>query len=373
MLPVVGRAVWRNKVTVFSFLRVAHSLWYIGCKRSGLIWSNFYDDFFTFCNQSVSVNTEATVDVLFQLLGWKYAIDGDKSQEFGHSIRALGINILLRNYNKGFVEFGNTERRVTELVGSIQRILEADRLSLQDAQRLRGRMQFSDGQIFGRLGRLCMRAVTQHAYSLKGPKLSLECRVALKKFADFLRFSPPRKIQNATKRTWFVFTDACYEPTASSWRCGTGGIIFSPDGEPFQFFSQKLTASQIELLGGSRKETIIFETDLLALVVGVSLWEAMLDSAPAVFYIDNNSARDVAISGSGRSRVVNCLIDRLLTSETNSSCFPWFARVPSPSNPADGPSRGDCDKTFVGNASKASVAEWIEVICSEISTSVKGG
>ena len=107
--------------------------------------------------------------------------------------------------------------------------------------------------------------------------------------------------------------------------------------------------------------------------MGVSLWEAMLDSAPAVFYIDNNSARDVAISGSGRSRVVNCLIDRLLTSETNSSCFPWFARVPSPSNPADGPSRGDCDQTFVGNAAKASVEAWIEVICSEISTSVKGG
>ena len=359
MLPVVGRTR-----SVFSFLRVAHSLWYIGCKCLGLIWSNFI----TFCNQSLSINRESTVDLLFQLLGWKYAIDGDKSQEFGHSIRALGINILLPNFNKGFVEFGNTERTVTELVGCIQSILEADRLSLQDAQRLRGRMQFSDGQIFGRLGRLCMRAVTQHAYSLKGPKLSLECRVALKRFADFLRFPPPRKIQNATKRTWFVFTDACYEPTASSWRCGIGGIIFSPDGEPFQFFSQ-VRRHRLNFLEALAKR--LSSSKLSCLL----LWWACRcgKSAPAVFYIDNNSARDVAISGSGRSRVVNCLIDRLLTSETNSSCFPWFARVPSPSNPADGPSRGDCDKTFVGNASKASVAEWIEVICSEISTSVKGG
>ena len=112
---------------------------------------------------------------------------------------------------------------------------------------LEAEMQFSDGQIFGRLGRLCTRAVTQHAYSLKGPKLSLECRVALKKFADFLRFSPPRKIQNATKRTWFVFTDACYEPTASSWRC-VGGIIFSPDGEPFQFFLRNLRRCRLNFL-----------------------------------------------------------------------------------------------------------------------------
>jgi len=33
--------------SVYSFLRVAHSLWWLGCKALRLIWSNFLDDFVT--------------------------------------------------------------------------------------------------------------------------------------------------------------------------------------------------------------------------------------------------------------------------------------------------------------------------------------
>ena len=59
MLPVVGRAVWRNQSFRFSVLPTA-------CgtldASAGLIWSNLNDDFVTFCNQSLSINTESTVD-----------------------------------------------------------------------------------------------------------------------------------------------------------------------------------------------------------------------------------------------------------------------------------------------------------------------
>ena len=34
--------------SVFSFLRIAHSLWWLGCSQLKLMWSNFYDDFVTF-------------------------------------------------------------------------------------------------------------------------------------------------------------------------------------------------------------------------------------------------------------------------------------------------------------------------------------
>ena len=33
--------------SVYSFLRVAHSLWWLGCKALYLTWSNFFDDFIT--------------------------------------------------------------------------------------------------------------------------------------------------------------------------------------------------------------------------------------------------------------------------------------------------------------------------------------
>ena len=83
---------------------------------------------------------------------------------------------------------------------------------------------------------------------------------------------------HSSKKTWFVFTDACYEPTSLDWKCGHGGIIYSPCGSIFQ---------SSNLFGG----------------------------CPTVFYVDNNSARDVAISGCGRSAVANSLLDILLEAE----------------------------------------------------------
>lgn len=102
-----------------------------------------------------------------------------------------------------------------------------------------------------------------------------------------------------------------------------------------------LSFSEPDQLGAAVKQIIIFETELLALIVSFLLWKNLVNCAPVVFYVDNNSARDVAISASSRSKLIAGLVEQLLKVEDISSCFCWFARVPSPSNPADAPSRGE--------------------------------
>ena len=47
--------------SVFSFLRVAYSLWWLGCSQLKFMWSSFYDDFITFSLKERSENTEASV------------------------------------------------------------------------------------------------------------------------------------------------------------------------------------------------------------------------------------------------------------------------------------------------------------------------
>ena len=64
-------------------------------------------------------------------------------------------------------------------------------------------------------------------------------------------------------------------------------------------------------------------------------------------YVDNNSTRDVSISGVARTSPGDCLISQLLEVEDSCSVIPWFARVPSQSNIADGPSRGSVDELKV--------------------------
>ena len=169
--------------SVYAFLRVAHSIWYLGVRALGLMWTCFFDDYLTFANESHCSNTDQTVDILFRLLGWKYAIEGDKAQAFSSSFTALGIQIDLSNFPAGFVNFSNTPKRVDELSTSIARSLEKGTMTVLECQKLRGRMQFADSQLFGRAGKLCMKAISDHAFVHGAGKMRSECHNALQRFS----------------------------------------------------------------------------------------------------------------------------------------------------------------------------------------------
>ena len=326
---------------VYSFLRIARCLWWLGCKCLKLCWTNFYDDFVTFTCERLADNTENTVALFFDLLGWQFARKGDKSCPFGSSFNALGIRVSLEHFVDGWVEFSNTESRVKEVCGTINSVLESGELRYKDAIRLRGRLQFADGQLFGRLGKLCLKAITEHACSQKGCKISKRCSSLLALFCKALEVGKPRIISLASSSNWFIFTDACFEPDHETWKCGLGGILVDMTGRATQYFSLCLSDSQTSDLGGSSKKTIIFEAEMVAVIVAIRLWMECIRNAMVICFIDNNSARDISISASGRSSLAMALVEVLLQSEHRGSFFPWYARVPSPSNPADSPSRND--------------------------------
>ena len=359
--------------SVFSFLRIAHSLWWLGCSQLKLMWSNFYDDYITFALSENSRNTENTVGLFLDLLGWQFAVDGDKASEFSHQFTALGIVVNLENFSAGFVEFCNTSKRSNELSDAIQGFIDSGAMSLLESQRLRGRMQFADGQLFGRIGQLCLRAVSNHGFSGLGPKLLPDCISALFRFKNFLSENKPRRIMVASSKTWYIFTDACYEPTSVDWPCGIGGLIYNPAGQPVEFFSLGLSPEQMKCLGSDSKETIIFEAELLALVVAMSQWSPIFQGCPVVFFVDNNSARDVAISGSARNQTANIMIDALLRVEAESSAFPWYARVPSPSNPSDELSRDDLSFFTSLGTPRVCVLDWVIEISKVLSDSRSNG
>ena len=327
--------------SVYSFLRIVRVIWWIACKCLAVMWTNFYDDFVTFSWEDDAERTSATVELLFDLLGWQFAREGEKALPFGQNFGALGIHIDVSCFEKGFVEFSNTEKRRCELKGLILSILSAGVLSSQEALKLRGRLQFADGQLFGRIGKLCLREITCHAFSTEGEQISARLRQLLQLFNSQLLDGPPRKICGVSASCFYIFTDACYEPNRPDWVCGLGGIIYNSDGTAVQAFSFCLSQEQIGLLGGLVKQTIIFEVELLALIVAFVLWKNVISNSPVVFYVDNNSARDVAISANSRSLLIAGLVEQLLRVEDFAACFCWFSRVPSPSNPADEPSRGD--------------------------------
>ena len=142
---------------VYSFLRIAKFLWWIGCKCLRVVWSCFFDDYVTFTREDLADNTESTICLLFELLGWDFARVGEKADPFGKSFSALGIQISLDHFREGRVDFSNTQRRISEVCDLIDGYIASGKLCSKEAVRLRGRLQFADGQLFGRLGKLCLK------------------------------------------------------------------------------------------------------------------------------------------------------------------------------------------------------------------------
>ena len=112
--------------------------------------------------------------MFFRCLGWAYAIDGEKASSFAERFSALGNSTNLEKFEAGCIEFSNTE-----LVKSIDRILAQGSLDSKEAQTWRGRMQFADNQLFGKL---CLSAVTDHVFRSSSNKLFNVCIDALERF-----------------------------------------------------------------------------------------------------------------------------------------------------------------------------------------------
>ena len=327
--------------SVYSFLRASHALWWLGCVSLGLTWSNFFDDFVTFSRSSESELVAGVIIQFFKLLGWQVS-SGDKDLPFALEFKALGIEISLKDCLTGSVFFKNTDKRVKELVCTITELLDRGKMTQPEALSLRGRMQFAKAQIWGRAARICLNAVTEHAYGLSNGAMSAATCTALSTFRECLLASPPRRISSNLDRPWFMFTDASFQPSNSENPCGLGGVLVGPDGQQVSAFSIVLDFDFLYKLGYPKKKTVIFEAELVALILGMHLWSKFLSHVPCVFFVDNNSARDISISGHARTEPGATLVGSLLLLEDALGVIAWYARVASASNIADAPSR--CSK-----------------------------
>lgn len=169
-------------------------------------------------------------------------------------------------------------------------------------------------------------------------------------------------------KPWFIFTDASFEPSNADVPCGIGGVLIGPDGKQVAAFSFALDFNHLKVLGYPRKKTVIFEAELLALIVAMKLWSVFIAQQPCMFFIDNNAARDIAISGHARTEPGLTLAGTLLRLEDAIAVIAWYARVASSSNIADAPSRASRDGILVPYVDDDLVSRTLDEVLSQITT-----
>ena len=211
-----------------------------------LPWTNFFDDFITSARRAESESLSVMVNKFFKLVGWTVS-SGEKDLPFSEKFKALGVEIDLTvtAWGSGEARFSNTPQRIAELTETISRVLESRKLPPQEALSLRGRMQFAHSQLWGRSAKLCLNAVTTHAYPDHGDGVCEKLAYFLGVFNERLKTSKPRVVTPSWDSPMFVFTDASFSPDDTSWPCCLGGVLLDCWGRQVAAFSYCLTIDEL--------------------------------------------------------------------------------------------------------------------------------
>ena len=84
----------------------------------------------------------------------------------------------------------------------------------------------------------------------------------------------------------------------------------------------------------------IGQADLLPIWLAKLIWGDFIRNCRALYFVDNNSARYAMIKGSSPLVHSAKIVENAWQLDSALGSSSWYARVPSPSNCSDGPSRG---------------------------------
>ena len=154
---------------VHAFLRCGEAIKAIGRCKLLLVMTNFFDDFTVLASKGNSKRVGLVVSFLFRKLGWDVAQEDKKNAPFGEVFDVLGVRIDLSQQHLGLVSIWNTPERLEELRADVRRLLLDQRISYEEAQRLRGRFLFAEQNVWGRNSRQAIVCLEDVPDTSSGP------------------------------------------------------------------------------------------------------------------------------------------------------------------------------------------------------------
>ena len=174
------------------------------------------------------------------------------------------------------------------------------------------------------------------AHSKKGP-------AEVRSFCDYairmLQTSRPRQIHcGFEKRPILIFTDGCWEAGFA----GIGAVISDLATGVKIVCSGVVPSTLIETWKKSVGDFVICQIELYVMVLLRWQFSRQFTHRRTIWWVDNDSARYSMIKGLSPSPTMRLLAREFYALDADFPTYSWVERVPSKSNPADGPSRNAC-------------------------------
>ena len=327
--------------SVYSFNRVAKSLWHIMVSLGGVWATQYYDDYPSVELRSLADNSRAFMEFILDALGWRFASEGKKAEPPLPSFKVLGVVMDMSQSSVGKLVVSNKPERIDDLVRSTGEILDKGYLSGSAAASLHGQLNFAQGQYYGctlKPGMVFLEKVLRTGWH---SEYQQELATVVCYIVAALRTRPPRHVcATDDTRVVLAFTDGAYEPNSDGVQCSSGLVIVDSSCEfrRVQEISVPSVLIQHWARGGA-KQLIIF-LELWPILVFLARYGKRFHNRRVVIFIDNNAVRDALIKGSSPLCDLFCMLALCSYYISSNSICSWFTRVASDSNPGDDPSRG---------------------------------
>ena len=332
---IANALMFGSTAAVYSFNRVSRSLWFLFNKMLLIPCGYFYDDYPMFSPTELAQDADGCARELLDILGWRHARTGPKGQPFANAFNVLGCTLDLTHLAGGQIVTENKPGRVNRLVEHFARIRANGKMSLHEAQVLHGLLRYACGFFAGRfLHQVCAEIMNFGTRGIHGQtsKLADFCDYAV----DVLRKSVPRSLKVfAERRPILVFTDGAWE----DGEAGIGAVIIDTASGSKWVLSDKVPNSLIDAWRHLVGEQLICQIELYAMVAVRWMYKDLMRDRRTLWWVDNEAARFSTIRGLSPSVTMRTLVREFYNRDLSHPMFSWIERVPSYSNPADGPSR----------------------------------
>ena len=237
----------------------------------------------------------------------------------------------------GFVTVANTEKRRKRIIEDISHLRELPTIPAASIHSLVGVCTFAEAQTSGRVGASVLRDV-RNAARLGGPDGRRKLVASLTALSDYTAAVAPRRIRiSKSLPPAIILTDAASESAGVS----IGAVLIDPVSKSYQFFGKKLQHQLAARWRSLGKNQVICQAELLAVPIAIATWLPILNGRDVLVFIDNDPAREALIRGTSVSEDSTNYVRACRLLCANAGLAPWYARVASPSNLSDLPSRGD--------------------------------
>ena len=326
--------------SVLAFNRCSKALWLIGVVQLDLLWSCYFDDFPQTETVGLASSAKNAAELFLSIVGWDYAVEAKKNKAFDVEFQMLGVLVDFGDPEAVIIK--NLPSRVEEICTSLEALALEGSMKPAVASMLTGRLQFTESQVMGRLGSFALAQVRERAHMVGGTVLMPESLTdALTWLCGRLRSVGPRRVSGVgSSLPVLVFTDGACEGVDREVAT-YGAVLYDPCSEPpkFEYFGARVEPSlMLEWTGGEVRQ-VIGQAELLPIFVARKHWARTLGGRRVIFFVDNNAALDGMIRGYSDSKASVSILKAYAEVDDACPCIPWFARVQSAANVADGPSR----------------------------------